>query len=118
MSIAKFEQLEVWQLAHQLTLNLYKETKCFPDDERFGITNQIRRSSSSVCANIVEGYKKDKKEFVRYLGIARGSLEETKYHLLLSKDLGYITVQCYDELNYTANRVGKMLFSLINTLRS
>ena len=85
-----FTQLIVWQKAHQLILSIYRLTKCFPKDELFCLTSQIRRSATSVPANIAEGYRKrtipDKSKF---LNIAQGSLDETHYYLILAKDLGY-----------------------------
>jgi four helix bundle protein len=111
-----FQNLKVWQKAHFLTLNIYKATRFFPDDERYGLTNQVRRSAVSVCANIVEGYKKSKKDFMRYIGIAQASLEETKYHLILSRDLDYISKAAFIEFFALANEIGKMLNGLKKTL--
>jgi len=85
-----FEDLFVWQKAHQLVLGIYKITKSFPREELFGIVSQVRRSAVSVPANIAEGFRKrTKAEKQRYLTIAHGSLEETRYYLVLSRDLGY-----------------------------
>ena len=87
----KFEDLKVFDQAHKLTLLIYKFTKNFPKSEIYGLTSQIRRSSVSVAVNIVEGNSRGhKKEFLQFLYLANGSLEETKYHLMLAKDLGYI----------------------------
>lgn len=82
MKINTFEDLVVWQKAHEMVLTIYKITKLFPEDERFGLVVQLRRSSSSICANMAEGYTKSTKDFIRFLDIARASLEETKYHLI------------------------------------
>ncbi len=82
------------------------------ENERFGLVNQIRRSSVSICAKIVEGYMKSSKDFSRYLDIARGSLEETKYHLILSKDLNYFQSKQFDELYGQAEEIDKMLYAL------
>lgn len=85
-----FEDLLVWQKAHQLVLQIYRATKTFPKEELFGIVSQIRRSAVSVPANIAEGFRKrTKADKQRFLTIAHGSLEETRYYLYLSRDLGY-----------------------------
>jgi four helix bundle protein len=79
--------LEVWKLAHQLTIDVYKITQTFPKTEQFGLVSQVRRSVSSIPTNIIEGQARQyKKEFIQFLYIAKGSLEETNYHLYLSKD--------------------------------
>ena len=86
-----FRELKVWQEAHDLTLRIYNLTKNFPKEERFRLINQLCSSSASVPANIAEGTgRKTLKEYIQFLYNARGSLEETKYHLILAKDLGYL----------------------------
>jgi len=115
----RFEKLEVWQHAHQLVLGIYKATNEFPREERFRLGDQLRRSAASVPTNIVEGNSRaHKKEFIQFLYLAKGSLEETKYHLLLAKDLGYLAEDLYDELQDECNKIGKMLSGLIRHLRS
>ncbi len=118
MRIRTFEDLLVWEKGHALVLEIYRMTKYFPSDERFGLTSQIRRSSISVCANIVEGYKNSTKDFLRFLNIAQGSLEETKYHLLLSKDLHYLSEENCTSLYEHSNEVGMMLNGLIKNIRT
>lgn len=84
--------LEVWKKAHRLTLLVYETTKSFPVNEQFGLISQLKRSASSVPANIIEGQSRQyKKEFIQFLYIAKGSLSETEYHLFLAKDLKYLT---------------------------
>lgn len=79
MKIKKFKDLVVWQKAHNLTLEIYKITQKFPPDEKYGIVSQMRRAAYSIPANIVEGHsRKSKKEFLQFLNIAKGSLEELK----------------------------------------
>ena len=83
-----FKDLIEWQKAHNLVLDIYKLTKTFPKEEIYVLTSQIRRSSISVAANIAEAFKKKSPaEKLRLLNIAQGSLAETEYHLILSKDL-------------------------------
>lgn len=85
-----FQELVVWQKAHQFVLDVYRLTRSFPADERFGLTSQLRRAAVSVPANIAEGFpKRSANDKVRFFNIAQGSLEEAHYYLLLAKDLGY-----------------------------
>lgn len=112
MAINHYENLIVWQKSHKLVLDIYKLTKNFPANEIYGLTSQLRRSSSSICANIVEGHKNSRKEFARFLTIARGSLNETDYHIRLSLDLGYIDENIYVNLNKQIDEIEKMIFGL------
>lgn len=115
----QFEKLEVWKKSHQFVLLIYKLTKKFPKEEKYGLVDQMRRSSSSVATNIVEGNeRKSEKEFIQFLYTAKASLAETKYHLILSKDLEYINVTDYENLIIEANIIGKMITNLIKYLRS
>jgi len=115
----KFEKLDVWQASHQLVLKIYKLTEKFPREEKFRLGDQLRRSASSIPTNIVEGNTRaHKKEFIQFLYLAKGSLEETKYHLLLAKDLGYLDTTMYFELQQDCNSIGKMLSGLVRHLRS
>lgn len=115
--IQNFQDLIVWQKAHKLTLAIYKISKLFPCEERFGLVSQIRRASASICANIAEGHKKSTRDFVRFLDISQGSLQETKYHLILAKDLEYLNINSFHELSDLSDEVGKMLSRLIQKLR-
>lgn len=86
--VKTFRDLVAWQKAHELTLAIYRITGTFPQDEKFGIVSQLRRSASSIATNIVEGHKRNgRRDFLHFLNLADASLEETKYHLILSKDL-------------------------------
>ncbi len=88
----KFEKLEIWKLSIQLALRIYKLTKNFPSEEKFGITNQLRRASSSISANIAEGSSRtSEKDKARFMRIAFGSATEVLNYLILSKELEYIT---------------------------
>ena len=111
------EELEVFKKVHILTLKLYKITASFPQEEKFGLISQIRRASSSVGANLIEGsHRINKKEFRQFVGIARGSIGELKYHLLLAKDLGYIKEDLYRQIKEEINIISKMLYGLIQSL--
>jgi len=85
-----FRDLQVWQKAHQFVRRVYEFTAGFPRQETFGLSLQMRRAAVSIAANIAEGFaKRSKAEKARFLNIAEGSLEESRYYLILSQDLGY-----------------------------
>ena len=85
-----FQDLLVWQKAHQFVLSVYRLTDGFPKNELFGLTSQLRRAAVSIPANIAEGFKKKSKiDKARFMNIAQGSLEECRYYLILSDDLKY-----------------------------
>ena len=107
-----FMDLIVWQKAHQFVLGVYKLTRNFPKEEIYGLTSQLRRSAVSIPANIAEGFKKrgiqDKK---RYFNIAQASLEESRYYLILARDLSYGGSLCtsYNTLFPILQEVSKLL---------
>lgn len=87
----RFTELKVWRRSHALTLRIYRLTKRFPADERYGLTSQLRRAAISVPTNLVEGSKRlHNSDFARFLNISEASLAETEYLLLLSRDLAFI----------------------------
>ena len=109
-----FEDLVVWQKMHALVLAIYTITRSFPEDERFGLTAQIRRSATSVAANIAEGFGKESdRDKCRYYNIAQSSLDETRYFLILTMDLGFSDTR---ELLSSANEIGRMLRAYRNTI--
>lgn len=109
-----YTSLLFFQKAHEFTLEIYKVSKCFPREETYSLTSQIRRASSSICANISEGSAKSQADFKRFLSIALGSARECEYWLLLAKDLEYISVNSYDRLLGILNQV---IGSLVNYLK-
>ncbi len=116
--MSDYKKLKVWEDAHQFTINIYNVTKKFPNNEQYGLTSQIRRSSSSIPTNIVEGCGQlDNGNLIRFLGIAKGSAFEAEYQLLLAKDLKYINEKDYDELNEKIQKIISMLTNLIKSLR-
>lgn len=85
-----FQDLIVWQRAHEFVLSVYNISKGFPREEIYGLTSQFRRSAISVPANVAEGFKKKgRADKVRFMNIAQGSLEECRYYLILTNDLKY-----------------------------
>lgn len=85
-----FQDLIVWQKAHQFVLSVYRLTENFPKNETYGLTSQLRRAAVSIPANIAEGFKKKSKaDKARFMNIAQGSLEECRYYLVLARDLNY-----------------------------
>jgi four helix bundle protein len=113
-----FKELKVWSKAHQLTLVVYRLTRTFPRDEAYGLTSQLRRSAASIGANIAEGCgRRSDGEMVRFLQIARGSASETEYHLLLSKDLGFMSETDFRNVDQQIVEVQKMLTSLVQRVQ-
>jgi len=113
-----FRDYKVWQLAHQLTLEVYAATRAFPKDELYGLTNQIRRACASIPINIAEGCGKDgDAEFNRFLQIAMGSSSELDYELNLANDLKYLSDEDYQRFNTKLTEVRKMLNGLIQRVR-
>ena len=119
MLFETFRDLDAWRAAHELTLAVYRLTRGFPKDELFGVTSQVRRSAISIPANIAEGFgRQGPKEFLRFKRIANGSLQETKYLLLLAKDLGYLTPEKYASSTELSDRTGALLGGLQRSLNN
>ena len=109
-----YKKYDIWKLSHFLTLEIYKITEGFPKEEVFGLTSQIRRASSSVGINIVEGCGRGSDEdFKRFLRNASGSAFEVEYILLLSKDLNYISEEKFLELSPKAEELKIKISKLI-----
>jgi four helix bundle protein len=103
-----FQDLIVWQKAHQFVLSVYRLSKGFPREEIYGLTSQLRRAAISIPANIAEGFKKKGRlDKVRFMNIAQGSLEECRYYLILSNDLEYANTM---KLMLQLEEVSKLLF--------
>jgi len=114
----KLENLDIFKLSHQMTLDIYRITGSYPSSEKFGLTSQMRRAVSSICMNLTEGaYRLGKNEFRRYVSISRGSCGELKYQVLLSKDLGYMEMNTYTILTENCERIIMMLMKLYKTLK-
>ena len=112
-----FQDLIVWQKAHQFVLLVYRYSESFPKNELYGLTSQLRRSAVSVPANIAEGFKKRTKPGkARYLNIAQGSLEESRYYLILAKDLDYgDNLRLRNQLEEVSKLLESYLSSILNS---
>ncbi len=116
--IQKFQDLIVWQKAHELTLLTYKLTNQWPGEEKFGLISQARRSSASVPANIVEGFRRQTvKDSLSFYNRAAASLDELEYHLLLAKDLSYMAKDLHAKSQSLVTEVSKLLFAWMQSQR-
>jgi len=112
-----FRELKVWEKAHELTLAVYRISKAFPKEELFGLTNQSRRASASIAANIAEGCcRSGRADFARFLHMAMSSATELDYHLILARDLNLLNTTDYEQLARSVTEVKRMLASFIQKL--
>jgi four helix bundle protein len=116
--VESWRNLEVWQYAHELVLTVYELTRCFPTEEKYRLVDQLCRTAASIPTNIAEGKgRSSTKEYLHFLTVARGSIEEVKYLLLLSHDLGYVSATLDSEISNGYDRVGRMLNGLIRSFK-
>ena len=114
-----FRKYAVWEQSHKLVLELYKITKDFPSEEKYGLISQIRRAGVSIPTNISEGCgKSSEKDFARFLGISFGSCQEVEYLTLLAKDLDYLTEANYSPITSEIVSIKKQLYHLIKKLNA
>jgi four helix bundle protein len=112
-----YRDLQTWNKAHKLTLELYKISRHFPKEELYGVTSQLRRAASSIGANLAEGCgRQTNSEFARFVRISMSSASELDYHLLLSHDLGFVDNDVYQRASRSLTEVRKMLASLLSTV--
>ena len=117
--IKSYRDLLVWQQAMDLAVLCYQITKKFPKEELFGLTSQIRRSATSVAANIAEGHGRESSgSFVQFLRIAQGSLKETETHLLLTGRIGLTSPKEVELAVKQCEEIGRMLRSLIRAIQA
>ncbi|BAI80376.1 small subunit ribosomal protein S23e [Deferribacter desulfuricans SSM1] len=108
--------MDVYKLSHDLTKRIYELQKKFPKEEIYGLVAQLRRSSSSIVANLIEGnYRFSKKEFKHFISISRGSCAELRYLIFLSYELGYLNEDEYQTLLRVCERIISMLTKLYNS---
>jgi four helix bundle protein len=114
-----YERFEAWKATHELALEVYRITELWPRSERYELTGQTRRAALSAPTNIAEGAsKRGRREFRRYLDIARGSLSELSYLLRFSKDRGVLGIESYQHLEGLRERAGKITWGLYASLTS
>ncbi len=114
-----FHKLKVWEKAHNITLKIYLTTRDFPKEEIYGLTSQMRRSSASIPTNLAEGSgRSNKAETIHFFNIAIGSASELEYQILLAYDLHYVDEKIFLELTSELIEVRRMLYGLIQRLKS
>lgn len=117
--INSFTQLNTWRKGHELVVSIYLTTKGFPAEERYSLVDQMRRAAVSVTSNIAEGFgRRGKKEKVQFYSLARGSLTEIQNQLIIAKDVGYLDMGEYQELESLSVEAHKLLNALIRSLCS
>ncbi len=113
-----FRNLKIWERADKFTTNVYRVTQSFPNDEKFGLTSQIRRGSASMPTNIAEGCGRDSlPEYNRFLQIAMGSSSELDYLLILAHDLSYIDETTFSIMSNELGEIRRMLNAYIQRLK-
>ncbi len=117
--LRSYKELKVWQKAYQLCVEIYRITKRFPAEEKFGLTSQIRRAAVSIPSNIAEGYgRKTTGEYIQSLYIAYGSICELETQILLTGDLGYIKPEILEGLQNYIGDIERMLKALVKSLKN
>ena len=113
----RFEDIQAWQKARQVTNSVYKITKNGEFAKDFGLMDQIRRSSVSIMANIAEGFaRRSDKDFAHFLNISRSSSAEAQSHLYVALDQGYIEENEFNEIYLALEETSKMIFALVRHL--
>ncbi|MDE2018968.1 MAG: four helix bundle protein [Patescibacteria group bacterium] len=114
--IEQFTDLNAWKESHKLALFVYKATKIFPKEEMFGLANQMRRAAVSITSNIAEGFgRRSSKEKLQFYYLSKGSLNEEKNQLLISRDVGYLENDLFTEGMKQANIADQLLQGLIRS---
>lgn len=112
-----YKKYSVWELGHNITIEIYELTKLFPKEEIYSLTSQMRRAAYSIPSNIAEGCGRESdQEFKRYLVIARGSATELEYFLILVKDLKLIKESDFEKMFDIVNKTKRSLTNLINKI--
>ena len=116
-AIKSYQDLRVWREAMDLVVNVYKLTRLMPNDERYGLTSQMRRAAVSIPANIAEGYGRENRgAYAHHLKIAQGSLKELETHLLIVARLEMVSAGDVAPLSTHCDTIGKMLRGLIRAV--
>lgn len=115
--MARFEQLEAWRACHRLTIAVYEAARMLPQDERYALSQQIRRAAVSVCANIAEGSgKRGRAEYRRFLDMANGSMTELRCLLLLARDLKMLPEDTWNAVEDLRRPAGYLLWRLYRSV--
>lgn len=118
MKIKSFTDLDTWKEAHKLVVEIYKITKDFPNEEKFGLVNQMRRAAVSITSNIAEGFSRQSlKEKIQFYFMSKGSNIELQNQLLIAKDVGYLNKEIFDGVARQSVTVNKLINGLINYCR-
>jgi four helix bundle protein len=114
-----FKDLLIWKKSMELVTEIYKLTRCFPKEEQYGLTSQIRRAAVSIPSNIAEGKgRKTSKEFHQFLVHARGSLWEVETQLLIAENLGYLTRELGERVEKKTSELGRILSGFLTAVSS
>ena len=112
-----YRDLLVWQKAILFVTQIYESARLFPGEELYGLTSQMKRSAVSIPSNIAEGYgRKSKRDYIRFLQIAMGSIFEIQTHLEISKNLEFLSESSFNELHEASREIERMLSSLIGKI--
>ena len=108
------QELEVYKIAHKVTLQVYKLTDSFPKSEQYGLISQMRRAAVSINSNLMEGSaRRTYKERLQFIGISRGSVAELKYQIIVARDLGYVAPEQANQIVDQLDSIARMLSGLI-----
>lgn len=119
MKTSNFKDLKVWQKAFDMSIEIYNATRFFPDEEKYGLSSQMRRAAVSIPSNIAEGHgRSSKQEFIHFLSIARGSASELMTQILISQKLGFCSENITSEIISNLTEIDKMIVSLIKYLKT
>ncbi|MES1157377.1 MAG: four helix bundle protein [Alphaproteobacteria bacterium] len=117
-AISSYRDLLVWKQAIDLAVDLYAATRAWPKDELYGLTSQVRRSATSVAANIAEGYGRENKgSYVQFLKVAQGSLKELETHLIIAERIGIVQTDAANRLLGQCESIGKLLRALMRKVQ-
>ena len=118
IKIKSFKDLKVWQKGHIFVIDIYKATEKFPGNEVFGLTSQLRRAAVSITSNIAEGFsRRSPREKSQFYFTALASLTELQNQILIAKDINYISLDLYQDLDNRSVEIGKMINGLLKVFK-
>ena len=117
--IQSFTDLIAWQKSHILAVRIYKLTEKFPQRETYSLTDQMRRSATSISSNIAEGFsRRSKKEKIQFYYTAKGSLTELQNQLLIARDVGYLAKEIFNNVASQTVEISKLITGLIKSAKN